>query len=50
MAVAIYSNTSPTNEMQDEHDDGDNQNDVNQATSEVKSKSTAPKDQKEDGK
>ena len=36
--------------MEDEHDDGDDQDDVDEATSEVKSKATAPENQKDDGK
>ncbi len=43
------SNTSPTHEMEDEHDDGDDQDDVDESTGEVKSKSTTPEDQKNDG-
>ncbi len=36
--------------MENEHDEGNDQDDVDEATSKVKSKSTTPEDQKNDGK
>ena len=35
--------------MQDEHNEGDDENEVDEATGDVKSKSTTPKEQQDDG-
>lgn len=45
----MISDASSTHQMQNEHDEGDHQYDVDEPTGNVQSKTTAPQDQKNDG-
>ena len=41
--------SAATNEMEDEDDQGDDEQQMDEATSDMKSKSTAPEEQEKDG-
>ncbi len=44
-----FSNASSTNKVEDEHDHGDHQQDVDEATGDVQGKSTTPDEQNDNG-